>query len=307
MKTSVYVNNDEFDMIKKSNAATKEDDSKQFVRYLMYVGETVFEELKQLGRLDECKEELGYSYENDIKKALVYSINAEKLDGEHFIVALDKRVPGIRDMYGKAIREILNHDVMYQKQQIVKEVIELVHNINDGVVLTVEDVETLRREFPILLNVFIYDYMIEIVTKVGTFHLISPNVEMPDVTVNKSTYFCSAESHILSHTLAQTMGGDVVTGYVTGDLPNNNLYRSWVLKDNMVYDVTTGYKMSQDEYYDLFEVEEINKINHEELKEQDAIVHVINNDTKEERLIPYITYQRILTENEKYKTLHKHF
>lgn len=244
MKTSVYVNNDEFDMIKKSNAATKEDDSKQFVRYLMYVGETVFEELKQLGRLDECKEELGYSYENDIKKALVYSINAEKLDGEHFIVALDKRVPGIRDMYGKAIREILNHDVMYQKQQIVKEVIELVHNMNDGVVLTVEDVETLRSEFPILLNVFIYDYMIEIVTKVGTFHLINPNVEMPEVTVNKSTYFCSTESHVLSHTLAQTMDGDVVTGYVTGDLPNNNLYRSWVLKDNMVYDVTTGYKMS---------------------------------------------------------------
>lgn len=307
MKKIICVNNDEFNMIKNNNDVTKEDYAKQFDRYLMYVGETVFEELEQLGRIDECKEELGYSYENDIKNALVYSINAKKLDGEYFMVALDKRIPGIQDMYRKAIREILNHDVMYQKQQMVKEVIELVHNMHDGVALTVIDVEKLRSEFPILLNVFIYDYMIEIVTKVGTFHLINPSVEMPDIMINKSTYFCSIESHVLSHTLAKIIDGDVVTGYVTGDLPNNNLYRSWVLKDNMVYDVTTGYKMSQDEYYDLFEVEEINKINHDELKEYDAIINVINTDTKEELFIPYTTYKRILTENESYKTLHKHF
>ena len=221
--------------------------------------------------------------------------------------ALDESVPGIRNMYHEAIREVLNTDIAYQKQQITKEVIELAKSLEDGVALTVEDIKKLREEYSILLNVFIYDYMVEIVTKVGTFHLIKPQVKMPDVIVNKSTYFSNIDSHALSHFLAKKIDGDVVTGHVTGDLPNNILYRSWVLKDNMVYDVTTGYQMLQDEYYDLFEVEEVCKLNREELGKYETLIDVINNDTKEKKLMPYVTYQRILKENEKYKTLSKSF
>lgn len=307
MKNKVYVNNDEFNMIKVNNNETNEDCLTQFGHYLTYIGELVLRKLEGLNRIDECKEELGYTYKNDIINALVYSSEGKTLDGKQFMKALDESVPGIRNMYHEAIREVLNTDIAYQKQQITKEVIELAKSLEDGVALTVEDIKKLREEYSILLNVFIYDYMVEIVTKVGTFHLIKPQVKMPDVIVNKSTYFSNIDSHALSHFLAKKIDGDVVTGHVTGDLPNNILYRSWVLKDNMVYDVTTGYQMLQDEYYDLFEVEEVCKLNREELGKYETLIDVINNDTKEKKLMPYVTYQRILKENEKYKTLSKSF
>lgn len=307
MKTEVYVNNDEFKMIKRNNNEMNEDCLTQFGHYLTYIGELVLQKLEELGRIDECKEELGYTYNSDIINALGYSAEGKTLDGKQFMKALDESVPGIRNMYHEAIRDVLNTDIAYQKQQITKEVIGLANALEDGVALTVEDIKKLRKEYSILLNVFIYDYMIEIVTKVGTFHLVKPQVKMPEVTVNKSTYYSNTDSHALSHFLAKKIDGDVVTGHVTGDLPNNILYRSWVLKDNMVYDVTTGYQMLKDEYYDLFEVEEICKINHEELDENGTFIDVINQDTKEKKLMSYVTYKRILKEKEKHKILSKSF
>lgn len=307
MKQNIYVNNEDYQMIQKNYNQAKEESTSQFHRYLTFIGETVLEKLSQLNRIEECKEQLGYSYQKDITNALVFSIEARKMDGKQFILALEERIPGIRKLYEQVQQEILNHEVSYQKQQIVKEVIELVQTQKDGVELTVEDVEGLRDRFPILLNIFVYDYMIEIVTKKGTYHLLNATVDMPEVTVNKSNYFENENSHSLSHMLSNEIGGEVVTGYIAGDLPNNNVYRSWVEKDNMINDVTMGYQMMVDEYYDLFEVEEVCRIQQDDLQQYHPFINVINKKTKEKQLIPYVTYHRIIKENEKNKILKKSF
>lgn len=307
MKKNIYVNHEDYQMIQNSYNMSKRENTTQLQRYLTLVGETVLEKLSKLNRIEECKEQLGYSYQEDIINAFTFSMEARKMDGKPFILALEERIPGICEMYEHAQQEILNHEVSYQKQQLVKEAIELVQSQKNGIELTVEDIERLRNHFPILLNIFVYDYMIEIVTKEGIYHLLNATVEMPKGKVNKSNYFENESSHLLSHMLSNEIGGEVVTGYIAGDLPNNHVYRSWVEKDNIVSDVTMGYQMMVDEYYDLFEVEEVSRIHHDDLQQYDIFVNVIHKNTKEKQLIPYVIYHRIIKENEKNKILKKSF
>lgn len=271
--------------------------------YYGKVWDRVIEMIKENELEDSVKEQLGDDYEMILQYAPI-----NMFQDPYYMEKLEMILPGIYKFYSDAIKESIDSDVLIQKKNILMETAKIIRECD----ITVETITELIQKYPILQNVFVHPRMIELTTSMGNYNFVGidtfPISEKLRMEIkNNCNELGLKDCHRLSHELAKSVKGDVVTGYVTGDYPRSITRHSWVEKDDMVYDVNLGINMPKEEFYHCLEVEAFFKTPLEELESKDSVITCINPETDEAFEMPYISYKTLQLELKREKQLEKCF